>query len=84
MKNTLGRPYEPGSNSCGHVIDSRVLDQNELNMMPTSLVWKLALMDYIVNLYHPGKANVVADALSRRNGTTKGSGALVLTIGLDL
>ncbi|GJW56826.1 putative reverse transcriptase domain-containing protein [Tanacetum coccineum] len=57
-----------------------IIDQKELNMRQRR--WLELLIDYD---YHPGKANVVADALSRkeRNKPLRVR-ALVMTIGLNL
>ncbi|GKB79340.1 putative reverse transcriptase domain-containing protein [Tanacetum coccineum] len=53
-----------------------ILDQKELNMRQRR--WLKLLSDYDCELrYHPGKANMVADALSRKS-------SLVMTIGLNL
>nr|GFC86332.1 putative reverse transcriptase domain-containing protein [Tanacetum cinerariifolium] len=61
-----------------------ILDQKELNMRQRR--WLELLSDYDCEiLYHPGKANVVADALSRKERIKPlRVRALVMTIGLDL
>nr|GEZ58693.1 putative reverse transcriptase domain-containing protein [Tanacetum cinerariifolium] len=61
-----------------------ILDQKELNMRQRR--WLELLSDYDCDIhYHPGKANVVADALSRKEREPPLRGrALVMTIGLDL
>ncbi|GJX40417.1 putative reverse transcriptase domain-containing protein [Tanacetum coccineum] len=61
-----------------------ILDQKELNMRQRR--WLELLSDYDCEIhYHPGKANVVADALSRKEGSKPlRVRALVMTIGLDL
>ncbi|GKA00274.1 putative reverse transcriptase domain-containing protein [Tanacetum coccineum] len=47
--------------------------------------WLELLIDYNCKIhYHPGKANVVADALSRKEREPLRVRALVMTIGLDL
>nr|GFB03445.1 putative reverse transcriptase domain-containing protein [Tanacetum cinerariifolium] len=61
-----------------------ILDQNELNMRQRR--WLELLSDYDCEIrYHPGKANFVADALSKKEGEPPlRVRALVMTIGLDL
>ncbi|GJU53362.1 putative reverse transcriptase domain-containing protein, partial [Tanacetum coccineum] len=61
-----------------------ILNQKELNMR--QLHWLELLSDYDCKIcYHPGKANVVADALSRKEQSKPlRVRALVMTIGLDL
>nr|GEX81180.1 retrotransposon protein, putative, Ty3-gypsy subclass [Tanacetum cinerariifolium] len=61
-----------------------ILDQKELNMRQRR--WLELLSDYDCDIcYHPGKANVVADALSRKERIEPlWVRALVMTIGLDL
>nr|GEV95272.1 putative reverse transcriptase domain-containing protein [Tanacetum cinerariifolium] len=61
-----------------------ILDQKELNMRQSC--WLELLSDYDCEIhYHPGKAKVVADALSRKEKNKPlRVRALVMTIGLDL
>ncbi|GJR85636.1 putative reverse transcriptase domain-containing protein [Tanacetum coccineum] len=61
-----------------------ILDQKELNMRQRR--WLELLSDYDCEIrYHPGKANVVANALSRKERIKPLQvRALVMTIGLDL
>ncbi|GJZ06111.1 putative reverse transcriptase domain-containing protein, partial [Tanacetum coccineum] len=61
-----------------------ILDQKELNMRQRR--WLELLSDYDCELrYHPGKVNVVADALSRKSKPKPPRvRALVMTIGLNL
>ncbi|GJR49499.1 putative reverse transcriptase domain-containing protein [Tanacetum coccineum] len=61
-----------------------ILDQKELNMRQCT--WLELLSDYDCEIrYHPGKANVVVDALSRKERIKLlRVRALVMTIGLNL
>nr|GFA01011.1 putative reverse transcriptase domain-containing protein [Tanacetum cinerariifolium] len=60
-----------------------ILDQKELNMRQHR--WLELLSDYDCEIhYHLGKANVVANALSRKERVPLRVRALVMTTGLDL
>nr|GFB83038.1 putative reverse transcriptase domain-containing protein [Tanacetum cinerariifolium] len=60
-----------------------ILNQKDLNMRQRR--WLELLSDYDCEIrYHPGKENVVADALSRKEREPLRVRALVMTIGLDL
>ncbi|GJT91861.1 putative reverse transcriptase domain-containing protein [Tanacetum coccineum] len=67
-----------------HKILQHILDQKELNMRQRR--WLELLSDYDCDIrYHPGKANIVADALSRKERVKPlRVRALVMTIGLNL
>nr|GFA54880.1 hypothetical protein [Tanacetum cinerariifolium] len=61
-----------------------ILDQKELNMRQQRGLELLSDYDYEIR-YHPGKANVVADALSQKEKSKPLQvRALVMTIGLNL
>ncbi|GKE27378.1 putative reverse transcriptase domain-containing protein [Tanacetum coccineum] len=61
-----------------------ILDQKELNMRQLRYLELLSYYDCEIH-YHPGKANVVADALSRKERIKPLQvQTLVMTIGLDL
>ncbi|GKE44758.1 putative reverse transcriptase domain-containing protein, partial [Tanacetum coccineum] len=68
----------------GLVFQQHILNQKELNMRQRR--WLELLSDYDCKIrYHLGKANVVADALSRKERSKPlRVRALVMTIGLDL
>nr|GFC07633.1 putative reverse transcriptase domain-containing protein [Tanacetum cinerariifolium] len=60
-----------------------ILDQKELSVRQRR--WLELLINYDCEIcYHPGKANVVADALSRKEQEPLRVRALVMTISLDL
>nr|GEV23027.1 zinc finger, CCHC-type [Tanacetum cinerariifolium] len=67
-----------------HTSLQHILDQKELNMRQRR--WLELLSDYDCDIrYHPGKANVVADALSRKEWSRPlRVRALVMTMGLNL
>ncbi|GJZ47984.1 retrotransposon protein, putative, ty3-gypsy subclass [Tanacetum coccineum] len=67
-----------------HKSIQHILNQKELNMRQHH--WLELLSDYDCEIrYHPGKANVVADALSyKEQNKPLWVQALVMTIGLDL
>nr|GFA80313.1 putative reverse transcriptase domain-containing protein [Tanacetum cinerariifolium] len=67
-----------------HKSMQHILDQKDLNMRQRR--WLELLSDYDCDIrYHPGKANVVADALSRKErDVTLRVRALFMTISLDL
>nr|GEZ27111.1 putative reverse transcriptase domain-containing protein [Tanacetum cinerariifolium] len=56
-----------------------ILDQKELNMRQRRWIEILSDYDYEIR-YHPGKGNVVADALSRKDGEPLRVRSLVMTI----
>ncbi|GKF51051.1 putative reverse transcriptase domain-containing protein, partial [Tanacetum coccineum] len=83
----MWRHYLYGT-KCGVFTDHKslqhILDQKELNMRQRR--WLELLSNYECKIqYHPGKANVVVDALSRKERSKPlRVQALVLTIGLNL
>ncbi|GJS87587.1 putative reverse transcriptase domain-containing protein [Tanacetum coccineum] len=87
QREKIWRHYLYGT-KCTVFIDHKslqyILDQKELNIRQHS--WLELLSDYDCDIhYHPGKANVVADALSRKEQIEPlRVRALVMTIGLDL
>nr|GEU34608.1 putative reverse transcriptase domain-containing protein [Tanacetum cinerariifolium] len=75
---------EKGTVFTDHKSLQHILDQKELNMRQRR--WLELLSDYDCEIrYHPGKANVVADALSRKEQIKPiRVRSLVMTIGLEL
>ncbi|GJR67848.1 putative reverse transcriptase domain-containing protein, partial [Tanacetum coccineum] len=83
----IWRPYMYGT-KCTVFTDHKslqhILDQKELNMRKRRLLELLSDYDSKIR-YHPRKANIVADALSRKEQIKPlRVRALVMTIGLDL
>ncbi|GJS64437.1 putative reverse transcriptase domain-containing protein [Tanacetum coccineum] len=83
----IWRHYLYGTNCMvftDHKSLQHILNQKELNMRQRH--WLDLLGDYNCDIrYHPGKANVIADALSRKERDQPlRVRALVMTIGLDL
>nr|GEZ62968.1 putative reverse transcriptase domain-containing protein [Tanacetum cinerariifolium] len=79
----LWRHYLYGTRCTDHKSLQHILDQKDLNMRQRC--WLELLSDYDCDIrYHPGKANVVADALSRKERDVPlRVRALVMTISLD-
>ncbi|GJR19062.1 putative reverse transcriptase domain-containing protein [Tanacetum coccineum] len=79
-----GRRLEPSARCHLILKPQHILNQKELNMRQRR--WLELLSDYDCEIrYHPGKANVVVDALSRKERDQPlRVRALVMTIGLDL
>nr|GFB12531.1 putative reverse transcriptase domain-containing protein [Tanacetum cinerariifolium] len=66
-----------------HTSLQHILNQKDLNLSQRH--WLELLSDYDCEIrYHPGKENIVADALSRKEREPLRVRALVMTIGLDL
>ncbi|GJZ18616.1 putative reverse transcriptase domain-containing protein [Tanacetum coccineum] len=78
------RPLTSARVFTDHKSLQHILNQKELNMRQRR--WLELLSDYDCEIrYHPGKANIVADALSRKERDQPlRVRALVMTIGLDL
>nr|GEX29300.1 hypothetical protein [Tanacetum cinerariifolium] len=76
--------YDASHKGLDHKSLQHILDQNELNMRQRH--WLELLSDYDCEIrYHPGKENVVADALSRKERIKPiRVRALAMTIGLEL
>nr|GFA72704.1 putative reverse transcriptase domain-containing protein [Tanacetum cinerariifolium] len=73
--------YNASIKGLGAVLMQR--DKKDLNIRQRH--WLELLSDYDCEIrYHPGKANVVADALSRKEREPLRVRALVMTIGLDI
>ncbi|GKC25804.1 putative reverse transcriptase domain-containing protein [Tanacetum coccineum] len=64
-------------------LGAHILDQKEFNMRQRCWLELLSDYDYEI-LYHPRKANVVADALSRKEQEPLRVRSLVMTMGLNL
>ncbi|GJU72582.1 putative reverse transcriptase domain-containing protein [Tanacetum coccineum] len=78
------KPYEENYTTHDLELGEHILDQKELNMRQRR--WLELLVDYDCEIrYHPGKANVVADALSRKERIKPLQvRALVMTLHLKL